>query len=114
MDYTNKIFVSSGSDKQVLLQRLNEKGEPQLLKSISHFREEIGVMQFSVYHNLLVVGGSYSNKLYFFSYESCHLLLEYSLSKDVEATAITFINGFSILVVATNNNYILFFRFSHQ
>lgn len=71
-------------------------------------------MQFSVFHNVLVVGGSYTNKLYFFSYESCHLLFEYSLENDTEATAITFINGFSILAVATNNNYINFFKFSHN
>ncbi len=67
-----------------------------------------------MFHNLLVVGGAYSNQLYFFSYESCHLLLVYSLAPDVEATALAFLNGFSLLAVATNNNYVLFFRFSHQ
>ena len=62
--------------------------------------KEMTVLDVSVYHNLVVVGGS-DNNLYFYNYELAALL--FVLALPAEPTAITFINGFSLLLLATSD-----------
>jgi len=76
-------------------------------------RKEITVVEISVYHNLMVVAGK-SNIVYFYDYEYCRVVYKLELEEGMEATAFGFINGFNVLMMATNLNRMHLFQFQSE
>lgn len=128
-DQQNKLFISMGQDsciqiqKQLKVQVEDEEGEngmkcewtkeknlQQNTFLLRHIKncfggKEITVGAVSIYHGLIVVGSSERN-LYVWDYEFAKLLIQISLPKEkdpgIEPTALTFINGYAILVIGTS------------
>ena len=72
-------------------------------------------MELSVYHNVIVTTSN-SNLVYLWDYEYFKLIKCLELQKNEEPTCISFINGYAILLIGTNNNkiYLQHFEFRDQ
>ena len=106
VDFINKLFISSGHDSTVYIQKENkEKFEiKREIKNCFH-KKEIQLMEVSVYHNLLVLGSNTKN-IYVWDYEYCKLLGFLELGDGYEPTSFAFINGYSILLIGASDNRI--------
>ena len=67
-------------------------------------------MEMSFYHNMIVTCTN-SNKIYIWDYEFAKLKACLYLNKSVEPTALTFINGYSFLLIAINTGKLLIVHF---
>ena len=73
----------------------------------------------SVYHNVFATSYNASSSVYLWDYEYCRPISCISIPSNVEPTALSFINGFNLLVIAANNGklYLVSFKvkdFSHS
>jgi capsule polysaccharide modification protein KpsS len=67
----------------------------------AHANMPVIITEMSVYHNLIVTCTN-SSTILIWNFEYGKLVATLTLEEDVEPTAITFINGYSVLVVADN------------
>lgn len=72
-----------------------------------HYKKEITFIELSVYHNVFATASA-SNLVYIWDYEYFKLLGCVELPNSIEPTAISFINGYSIIVISCNNAKIYF------
>ena len=110
VDFINKLFISSGYDSTIYIQKEN-KEVFEIKREIKNcfFGKEIHLMEVSVYHNLLVIGSN-NRDIYIWDYEYCKLLGFLELDEGYEPTSLTFINGYSLLLVGASNNKIYFIQ----
>lgn len=68
-------------------------------------------MELSVYHNILATSTN-SNQVFIWDYEYFRFLGIIQVEEDSEPTLISFINGYSIIIVGTNKNmiYLIYFE----
>lgn len=113
MDYNNKIFITSGWDSTVLIQKedasKNQFEVKREIKNVFHGKE-IQNIEVSIFHNLIVTVSD-SRYLYFWDYEYCKLIGVLLLPENCEPTAVSFINGYAVFVLATSNCSIFFLKF---
>lgn len=64
--------------------------------------KDIATLAFSVYHGMIAIGST-NNEVYVWDYEYAKILFSIFLPENIEPTAMTFLNGFSILVIAALN-----------
>jgi WD40 repeat protein len=69
------------------------------------------MLELSTYHNIFVTS-TFNNVIYVWDYEKGLLLGKITLGENVEPTCFEFINGFSILLIGTNDGSIYFLHFS--
>lgn len=102
------MYISVGYDYKILVHRA---ADGCLLREIKNNfgGKEINCTEVSVYHNLIVVGSHSSSSLYLWNYEFGKLLGEIRLDGEVPV-ALHVINGFGLLVVATNTGNLHMFR----
>ena len=55
--------------------------------------------------------GSNDHRIYIFDYEVCKLLGCIALKPGVEPSVISFINGYKILIIGSNDGYVYFIHF---
>ena len=70
-------------------------------------------MEVSFHHNKIVTTSS-CNKIYIWDYELAKLLTCLELEEGLEPTALAFINGYSILLLAANNGKLYFIQFKDE
>jgi len=68
-------------------------------------------MEVSVYHNILLISSN-NNEIYLWDYEYFRVLGVILVEEDSEPTVLTFINGYSLILVGTNRNQIYLINFS--
>ena len=68
------------------------------------------MLELSVYHNIFVTS-TYNNTIYVWDYILGLLLGQIKLDEHVEPTCFEFINGFSILLIGTNQGRVYFCHF---
>lgn len=75
--------------------------------------KEISLLDVSVYHNLIILAGG-DKQLYFYAYDDSSLL--YVLTMPAMPTALAFVHGFSLLLLATEDLklHVLHFRVQEQ
>lgn len=71
--------------------------------------KDITTLAFSVYHGMVAIGST-CNEVYVWDYEYARILFSIHLPEGVEPTAMTFLNGFSILVIAACNGQVYFVK----
>lgn len=64
--------------------------------------KDIHTLAFSVYHSLIAVGSTFSD-IYVWDYEYAQILFHIVLPNGIEPSAMTFLNGYSILIIAAGN-----------
>lgn len=81
-----------------------EDVKTEVLRRITglHSKLEVGIVALSVYHNL-VATSSIDNKLVIYDYEFGKLIAKVTLDEGVDVTGMEFINGYSLLLVATSD-----------
>ena len=113
IDYNNKIFITAGWDSTVLIQKedlsKNQFEVKREIKNVFHGKE-IQNIEVSIFHNLIVTVSD-SRYLYFWDYEYCKLIGVALLPENCEPTAVSFINGYAVFIVATSNCSIFFLEF---
>ena len=114
MDFVNKLFISAGYDSTICIQKENkEKFEIKREIKNCFYGKEIHLMEVSVYHNLLVIGSN-TRDIYIWDYEYCKLLGSFELEEGFEPTSLTFINGYSLLLIGASNNKIYIIQISRK
>jgi WD40 repeat protein len=77
--------------------------------------KEITLGCVSVYHGFIAIGSN-SKSVYIWDYEYSKLLMEITLPLDedpnIEPTSLSFINGYSILVIGTSDGTVYFLKLS--
>ncbi|EAR87603.1 WD domain, G-beta repeat protein (macronuclear) [Tetrahymena thermophila SB210] len=113
MDYLNKLLITTSSDSSILIQKINPKLQSQKYREVlnSHYGQEITLVEISVYHNIFLTA-SHDNTLLIWSYEFGRLMASFELEQDQEPTALSIINGYSIMIIATTKGYIYFIKFT--
>ncbi|KAL4466134.1 hypothetical protein ABPG74_004371 [Tetrahymena malaccensis] len=113
MDHLNKLLITTSSDSSILIQKINPKLQSQKYREVlnSHYGQEITLVEISVYHNIFITA-SHDNTLLIWSYEFGRLMASFELEQDQEPTAISVINGYSIMIIATTKGYIYFVKFT--
>ena len=71
--------------------------------------KDIATLAFSVYHGMIAIGST-TNEVYVWDYEYAKILFSIFLPETIEPTAMTFLNGFSILVIAASNGEVYFVK----
>lgn len=72
--------------------------------------KEMSVVDVSVYHNLVVVGG-HDPVIYFYNYELADLM--HVMTLPAEPTALAFVNGFSLLLLTTADYHLHALQFTY-
>lgn len=72
--------------------------------------KEIGLLDVSVYHNLIVVCSG-DSQVFFYAYDDNSLVYVLTLPPHSTPTALAFINGFSLLLMATSDKRVHFLHF---
>lgn len=115
VDYLNRLIISSGWDYSVLIQQeIKEKYTLKRKVANCHSRKEISILEVSVYHNLFITPASRSNVIYIYDYEYARLIGSIEIEEQAEATAIQFVNGYSIVVISTNAGTVHFFHLTRK
>lgn len=103
--YGDKNFLKSTErEKAKLLDLSEKKNGGDVLRSISrlHKKKEVHILALSVYHNVIITG-SYDRRVIFYNYEFCRLIGKVELDSGLYPTAIEFINGFGLVLIATSD-----------
>jgi hypothetical protein len=75
--------------------------------------KDITTLAFSVYHGMIAIGST-TNEVYIWDYEYAKILFSIILPENVEPTAMAFLNGFSILVIAATSGEVYFVKLLRQ
>ncbi|KAL4465065.1 hypothetical protein ABPG72_012248 [Tetrahymena utriculariae] len=113
MDHLNKLLITTSSDSSILIQKINPKLQSQKYREVlnSHYGQEITLVEISVYHNIFITA-SHDNTLLIWSYEFGRLMASFELEQDQEPSALSIINGYSIMIIATTKGYLYFVKFT--
>jgi WD40 repeat protein len=110
IDYGNKLIVSSSLDSSIIIQKEGLSGYEVVRTVINcHNKKEIHLMELSTYHNLIVTGSN-ENRVYLYDYELLKVVGCVQLPEGNEPTAIQFLNGFGLLMIACNDGRIYFIK----
>lgn len=103
--YGDKNFlVAAGREAEKLLDLSEKRNGGDVLRSISrlHKKREVHILALSVYHNVIITG-SYDRRVIFYNYEFCRLIGKVEFDSGVFPTAVEFINGFGLVLIATSD-----------
>ena len=78
-----------------------------------HNKTEINLIVLSVYHNLIATA-AFDNKVAIYDYEFGRLLAKIELEKSTFASGLNFIEGYSLLVVATESKHVYLVDISNK
>ena len=114
IDLTNKMVVSSSWDSSISIQKETELGYElkRTLKNI-HYNKEISLMEISVYHNIFITTSN-TNIIYVWDYEFMKMIATIEILENAEPTCITFIHGYSYLIIADSSGKIHFLHFAKK
>lgn len=117
-DATNRMFISAGWDSNILIQKQN-KGKPVAYERIRSIRDnfdrkEVNLMELSLYHSLIAAGCSRDGNVLIWDYTTAKLLAMVNLPHSIEPTALGFINGAGILLVADTTPRLLLLKFERK
>ncbi|EGR30688.1 hypothetical protein IMG5_125790 [Ichthyophthirius multifiliis] len=113
-DYLNDMIISGSWDSSIKIQNLNEKTF-EIKRQINNcfYNKEITFIELSVYHNLLFMASN-SEKIYIYDYEFTKLLSCIELNLNTEPTSIRVINGFCLVLIASNDGYVYVMHFNKK
>ena len=94
--------------------KVNSDEQREVLRTIVkvHKKKEINILALSVYHNIIATA-SFENQLILYDYEFCRLAGRIVFAPGVYVTAMEFINGYGIMMVATSDCKFYLMRLSN-
>lgn len=100
----NKDSYKADHLKNKILLNFDQEGKSKVVRELVkvHGKQEITILEVSVYHNLFLTGG-FSNEIYIYDYEYWKILGRVELDPGVYPTTIKFIDGLQVLVVASSD-----------
>lgn len=112
------MFISAGWDSNILIQKQN-KGKPVAYERIRSIRDnfdkkEVNLMELSLYHSLIAAGCSRDGNVLIWDYTTAKLLATVNLPQSIEPTALGFVNGAGILLVADTTPRLLLLKFERK
>ncbi|KAL4438771.1 hypothetical protein ABPG74_013444 [Tetrahymena malaccensis] len=115
IDYVNKLLISGGWDSTIKIQQLSEE-TVELKRKVENVHNEKGIslLEVSVYHNVIFSATQNLEQIFIYDYEYGRLLNYIEFKKKTEPTALSVIQGYPILIVATSENKIYLIHFQKK
>ncbi|KAL4464437.1 hypothetical protein ABPG72_021771 [Tetrahymena utriculariae] len=115
IDYVNKLLISGGWDSTIKIQQLSEE-TVELKRKVENVHNEKGIslLEVSVYHNVIFSATQNLEQIFIYDYEYGRLLNFIEFKKKTEPTALSVIQGYPILIVATSENKIYLIHFQKK
>lgn len=106
IDYISHLITTTSSDSSIAISKYDEKGVEKIREiKNTHMQKEIQLLEISVYHNLMITS-SYAPEILIWNYEFGKLVSKLHFEDDDDISAISFVNGYPLFLVATGLGYI--------
>ncbi|EGR31432.1 hypothetical protein IMG5_109710 [Ichthyophthirius multifiliis] len=82
VDFINKMLISCGWDSIVKVQQILQNGKVELKRQIDncYWGKQVNLIEFSIHHNIILIGSDQSEKIYVYDYEFFNILTQLELN----------------------------------